>query len=202
MTAAGVLLGAVLSGPVFAAGGHSSGQSDSHNASPKAPAETKGGQNDGHGGGRSLSYGEAGDLNEVDRTVEIIMTDIEYNLPELSIKAGETIRFVLKNKGEFLHEFNIGLPAMHATHQQEMMAMMENGMMTATEMVKMSAAEHRQHGMNMSMSHDDPNAVIVEPGKTAELIWKFKEAASLQFACNVPGHYESGMVGEFKFSAR
>ena len=80
-----------------------------------------------------------------------------------------------------------------------MMAMMENGMMTATAMVQMSESEHMKHGMSAPMKHDDPNAKIVEPGKTGELIWKFKNTASLQFACNVPGHYESGMVGEIKF---
>ena len=73
-------------------------------------------------------------------------------------------------------------------------------MMTTTGMMHMSKSEHMKMGMkDMPMKHDDPNAKLVEPGKTGELIWKFKKAASLQFACNVPGHYESGMVGEFKF---
>jgi uncharacterized cupredoxin-like copper-binding protein len=52
----------------------------------------------------------------------------------------------------------------------------------------------------MDMSHDDPNSVLVEPGKTAELVWTFDTDATLEFACNVPGHYEAGMVGPITIS--
>ncbi|MCF5138712.1 plastocyanin/azurin family copper-binding protein, partial [Pseudomonas lactis] len=38
--------------------------------------------------------------------------------------------------------------------------------------------------------------VLVEPGKTAELTWTFKQATGLEFACNLPGHYQAGMVGK------
>jgi uncharacterized cupredoxin-like copper-binding protein len=164
----------------------------------------KGGHDDGTGGhgndDHGMSFGEAGDPHKVDRTVDVIMKDNDYNIPAITVKPGETIRFVLKNQGEFLHEFNIGMPDNHAAHQKEMMAMMESGMMSPTGMVEMNASEHMKMGMKgMPMKHDDPNSKLVEPGKTGELIWKFKQADSLQFACNVPGHYESGMVGEIKF---
>ena len=46
------------------------------------------------------------------------------------------------------------------------------------------------------MAHDDPNSVLLEPGKSAEIVWTFNADAALQMACNVPGHYESGMVGK------
>ncbi len=46
------------------------------------------------------------------------------------------------------------------------------------------------------MKHDDPNSVLLEPGKTAEIVWTFNETTSLEFACNVPGHYQAGMVGD------
>jgi uncharacterized cupredoxin-like copper-binding protein len=46
------------------------------------------------------------------------------------------------------------------------------------------------------MKHDDPNSVLVEPGKTAELTWTFTKASGLEFACNIPGHYQAGMVGK------
>jgi uncharacterized cupredoxin-like copper-binding protein len=41
--------------------------------------------------------------------------------------------------------------------------------------------------------------VLVEPGQTKELVWKFTKATELDFACNMPGHYEAGMVGTFEF---
>ena len=50
------------------------------------------------------------------------------------------------------------------------------------------------------MKHDDPNSVLVEPGKTAELVWKFTQPTELEFACNIPGHYESGMAGPINFT--
>ena len=46
------------------------------------------------------------------------------------------------------------------------------------------------------MSHDDPNSVLLEPGDSGEVIWKFTEARALEFACNMPGHYDSGMIGD------
>src|SRR3546814_14605503 len=47
-----------------------------------------------------------------------------------------------------------------------------------------------------AMDHNDPNSVLVEPGETKELVWRFAANTGLEFACNIPGHYESGMMGE------
>jgi len=55
-------------------------------------------------------------------------------------------------------------------------------------------------GMEHGMKHDDPNSVLVEPGKTAELTWTFTKATNLEFACNIPGHYQAGMVGKVTVS--
>lgn len=46
------------------------------------------------------------------------------------------------------------------------------------------------------MEHDDPNVVLVEPGKTAEFAWTFAKSRSFDFACLVPGHFEAGMKGK------
>jgi uncharacterized cupredoxin-like copper-binding protein len=59
------------------------------------------------------------------------------------------------------------------------------------------------HGMahgDGAMKHDDPNSMLVEPGKTAELTWTFADATGLEFACNIPGHYQAGMVGKVAIS--
>jgi uncharacterized cupredoxin-like copper-binding protein len=61
----------------------------------------------------------------------------------------------------------------------------------------MSNMDHAMGGMKMvGMEHDDPNSVLVGPGAREELIWTFSETMDLEFACNVPGHYQSGMVGK------
>lgn len=152
----------------------------------------------GHAHG-SASIGKPGAASAVTRTVQVKLGDMFYEPKAIQARPGETIRFVLTNAGELLHEFNIGTAAMHTEHQKEMLAMMDSGMLTPTgintDMSKMDHSKMDGH----SMKHDDPNSVLVEPGKKGELIWTFTEAADLQFACNIPGHYESGMVGNIKF---
>jgi uncharacterized cupredoxin-like copper-binding protein len=153
---------------------------------------------DSHG----ADFGQPAKASAAKRTVQVEMGDSFYKPETIQVKAGETVRFVIKNKGEFLHEFNIGTAAMHATHQKEMAMMMDHGMLTATGVNKdMANMDHsKMPGMEgHSMKHDDPNSVLVDPGQTKELTWKFTKDASLEFACNMPGHYESGMVGKVVF---
>ena len=155
---------------------------------------------EGHAHGDTI--GEPGKMAPGVRTIQIKMTDNLFEPESIQVKSGETVRFVITNTGEFMHEFNIGTAAMHVDHREEMAMMMEHGMMTPTGMNHdMENMDHSQMGgMDMSeMKHDDPNSVLVEPGKKGELIWKFPQAADLQFACNIPGHYESGMVGPVNF---
>jgi len=148
----------------------------------------------GHGHGASI--GEPAKTADAGRTIEIVLGDNYFEPERLAIRSGETVRFLIRNEGEFLHEFNIGTAAMHAAHQEEMETMMEHGMLTPTgvDQEKMQM----DHGAG-AMDHDDPNSVLVEPGETAELVWKFTEATDLEFACNVPGHYDAGMMGEIDF---
>ena len=139
--------------------------------------------------------GTAGDPANVTREVVIEMGDNYYDLEAIEVTAGETVRFVVKNTGAFVHEFNIGSAHQHAEHQKEMLLMMEHGMIEPDrinhDMMKMDM------GGDHTMSHDDPNSVLLEPGQSAEIVWQFPEKGQLEFACNLPGHYDSGMVGRF-----
>ena len=47
----------------------------------------------------------------------------------------------------------------------------------------------------MDMEHDDPISVRLDPGMEGEVIWTFANEGSFEFACLIPGHYESGMHG-------
>ncbi|HZH29135.1 MAG TPA: cupredoxin family protein [Azospirillaceae bacterium] len=153
----------------------------------------------GHGHG-SASIGEPAKATASTRTIKIKLVDNLYEPESIQVRAGETVRFVIVNTGQLLHEFNIGTAAMHAEHQREMAMMMDHGMLTPTGINKaMMNMDHSKMGMGHSMKHDDPNSVLVEPGETKELVWKFTHAAELEFACNVPGHYEAGMVGKVNF---
>ena len=96
--------------------------------------------------------------------------------------------------GELVHEFNIATKEMHLKHQPEMMKMVVNeiivgGKIDKNKMKEMSKTDH-------SMSHSHSNSVLLEPNQSAELIWKFNTDSSLEAACNIPGHYESGMVAK------
>lgn len=149
--------------------------------------------------GHKQGIGEPAKASAAKRTVQIELGDNFYNPESIQVKAGETVRFVLKNQGEFLHEFNIGTSMMHAAHQKEMAMMVEHGMLTPTGINKdMRGMDHSKMGMG-EMKHDDPNSVLIEPGQSRELTWKFTKDTALEFACNIPGHYESGMVGKVEF---
>lgn len=153
-----------------------------------------------HEGGHGAAFGEPGKTGEANRTVEVSMQDIYFEPESIQITGGETVRFVIVNDGEFVHEFNIGTPEMHAEHQEEMMMMMEHGALEADKINR--ERMQMDMGNGQTMAHDDPNSVLLEPGETAEIVWKFAEPMELEFACNVPGHYESGMVGAFSFASQ
>ncbi len=147
----------------------------------------------GHHGDGMAMIGVAADAADAARTVNISMIDNFFEPESLEFAAGETIRFVVTNDGSVVHEFNIGTAAMHAAHQEKMMMMVEHGA------IEIDRINHEVMNMDMDghvMSHDDPNAILLEPGDSGEVIWKFSQTTALEFACNVPGHYDSGMMGD------
>ncbi|MCP1446540.1 putative cupredoxin-like copper-binding protein [Pseudomonas sp. GGS8] len=147
---------------------------------------------------QTYDFGQPASAAQATRSVEVVMGDMSFTPKTIDIKAGETVRLVLVNKGQLLHEFNLGDAQMHARHQQEMLQMQQSGMLMPTGMKAMDHGS--MAGMDHGMKHDDPNSVLVEPGKTAELTWTFTKATNLEFACNIPGHYQAGMVGKLTVS--
>ena len=138
--------------------------------------------------------GEKGKANEVDRVIEVKMYDNFYEPSEFKIKKNETIKFIVHNYGELVHEFNIATKEMHLKHQPEMMKMAENEILLVDKIDKKKMKELSKE--DHSMSHSHSNSVLLEPNKSADLIWKFNTDADLEVACNVPGHYEAGMVAK------
>ena len=67
--------------------------------------------------------------------------------------------------------------------------------------INWEAAKQMQATMGHGM-HDEPNSLLLEPGKSGEIVWTFPKHAELQFACNVPGHYGAGMHGEIALARR
>ena len=159
-----------------------------------ASATLAAGDDDGHHHGDMPMAGMPGHADDATRTVNVSMHDNYYDPESVEVTAGETIRFVVTNNGELVHEFNIGTAEMHAAHQEEMMMMVEHGVIEVDhinyDMMKMDMGDGK------TMEHDDPNSALLEPGQSAEIVWKFPEAMAMEFACNVPGHYDAGMMGD------
>ena len=87
---------------------------------------------------------------------------------------------------------------MHLKHQLEMMRMVENEILLANRIdkKKMKELSKKDH----SMSHSHSNSVLLEPNQSGEIIWKFSTDANLEVACNVPGHYEAGMIASINLN--
>ena len=138
--------------------------------------------------------GEKGKLSEVNRTIEIKMYDNYFEPNEITIRKGETIKFIVSNYGELVHEFNIATKEMHIKHQPEMMKMVENQILLSDKIDKKKMKEMAKK--DHSMGHSHSNSLLLEPNQSGELIWKFSVNTNLEAACNVPGHYESGMLAK------
>ena len=138
--------------------------------------------------------GEKGNPAEVDKVIKVKMYDNYYEPSEFKIKKNQTIKFIVYNYGELVHEFNIATKEMHLKHQPEMMKMVENEILLVDRIDKKKMKELSKKDNRMSHSHT--NSVLLEPNESAEIIWKFSTEAKLEAACNVPGHYESGMIAK------
>ena len=138
--------------------------------------------------------GEKGITSEINRIIYVKMFDNYYEPNSIKINKNETIKFVVYNLGEMVHEFNIATKAMHLNHQSEMAKMVENEILLVDKIdkKKMKELAKKDH----SMSHSHSNSVLLEPNKKGELIWKFNTDIILEAACNIPGHYESGMIAK------
>jgi uncharacterized cupredoxin-like copper-binding protein len=122
--------------------------------------------------------GIAGDTAAVARTIEVSMgDDMRFKPGQLTVKEGETIRFVVHNKGALLHEFVIGTKAENAKHAELMLKF-------------------------PGMEHDEPYMAHVDPGKTGEIVWTFNKAGKFEFACLIAGHFQAGMVGTITVAAK
>jgi uncharacterized cupredoxin-like copper-binding protein len=128
-----------------------------------------------------MTIGMPGDPAKVDRTIDVSMSETDdggmlFEPASFEFEQGETIRFNVMNKGYLEHEFVIDSVEGNAKHK-ELMA-------------------------KMDMEHDDPNSVRLDEGASGEVVWTFSNAGTFEFACLIPGHYESGMRGPITVGER
>ncbi len=106
-----------------------------------------------------------------DKVVHVILSDdmkITFK-KDVTIEPNDVVQFVVMNTGKIDHEFSIGSAAEQLKHR-EMMKQMGNH------------------------THDSGSTVTVQPGKAKQLLWHFHGDNKVEFACNIPGHAEAGMV--------
>ena len=144
--------------------------------------------------GSMKAIGTKGNKENVDRVITVVMYDNYYKPNSFKVNKNETIKFEVTNKGELVHEFNIATKEMHLKHQPEMMMMVEHEILLADKIDKKKMMEMSKK--NPAMSHSHSNSVLLSPGEKAELIWKFSNTVDLEAACNVPGHYDVGMIAK------
>ena len=144
--------------------------------------------------GSMKAIGKKGKEANIDRVITVLMYDNYYEPNQIKVKKNETIRFLVQNKGELVHEFNIATREMHLKHQPEMMKMAENEILLVDKIDKQKMKEMSKK--NPSMAHSHANSVLLSPGERAELIWKFSNSVDIEAACNVPGHYDVGMIAK------
>ena len=144
--------------------------------------------------GPMKKIGEIGKISEVKRTITVKMYDNYYEPNQFQFKSGETIKFQVENAGMLVHEFNIANKMMHMKHQPEMQKMAENGILLAFSIDKEKMKKMVK--MDKSMGHSHSNSILLEPKQKGDIIWKFDNAVNIEVACNVPGHYQAGMIAK------
>ena len=117
-------------------------------------------------------FGREGNPKAVTRTIKVDMADnMRFTPANVTVKRGETIKFVVHNGGKVLHEMVLGTKEALQEHAELMKKFPE-------------------------MEHADANVAHVQPGKAGEIVWQFAKAGEFEFACLQPGHFEAGMVGK------
>lgn len=118
----------------------------------------------------SFSAGQPGNPGQSAREIVVVMDEMDYSPPSIEVRRGEQIRFVIRNAGKLTHEFMLASTADNLRHAEAMKKM-------------------------PGMVHHDPNGVTLQPGQSAELIWKFTRVGTFEYSCLIGNHRESGMTG-------
>ena len=139
------------------------------------------------------AFGRAGEPRKVTRTYRVGMDDTmhfrataaarpehksdargdaaQIRPGDITVKRGETVRFLVRNHGKVMHEMVIG---------------------TMKELKEHAELMRKFPGME----HDEPYMAHVAPGKQGEIVWQFTQAGEFYYACLVPGHMEAGMIAK------
>lgn len=111
--------------------------------------------------------GSGGDERPV-RTVTLVARHSRWSVPVVrGVRAGETVRFVVRNEDPIDHELIVGPAEVHARHA------------TGTE-------AHHGHV---------PGEVSAPAGAVVSTTYRFTAPGQVVFGCHLPGHWAYGMTG-------
>jgi len=139
------------------------------------------------------AFGRAGDSRKVTRAYQVGMDDTmhfrvtaaarqerksdahgepsQIKPGDIVVKRGETVRFLVRNRGKVMHEMVIG---------------------TMKELKEHAELMRKFPGME----HEEPYMAHVAPGRQGEIVWQFTQPGEFYYACLVPGHMEAGMLAK------
>lgn len=109
----------------------------------------------------------AGGATVTERTVELTARRSRFTPEVATVRAGTTVRLVVRNEDPIDHELIVGDGEVHRRHE------------SGTE---------PHHG-------DVPGEVSVPAGTTASTTFRFDTPGDVVFACHLPGHFAYGMRG-------
>lgn len=123
-------------------------------------------------------FGVEGDPAKANRTINLSMGDtMRYSQSQIRIGQGETVTFVVTNKGKVMHELVLGTEDQLRQHAEVMLK-------------------------NPGMEHEEPYMAHVKPSGTERITWKFTKPGTFLYGCLIPGHYQAGMKGTIVVAAR
>lgn len=120
------------------------------------------------------AYGAPGDAVAPPRIVDMAIREADDTMHfvpnRIFIRTGEQIQFALRNQGEGDHEFVLGTSRELRAHAKEMRK-------------------------TPRMEHDGFHSRRLRTDDPGHLVWRFTRPGTFEFACMVPGHRESGLIG-------
>lgn len=115
----------------------------------------------------ALALGACSAEARADRAIVVSIEHSRFEPAAMEVRAGETVRFIVRNDDPIDHEFLIGDEDTQSAHE------------LGTEPA---------HGSK-------PGEISIPAGTTRETTFTFTEPGRLIFACHIPLHYSYGMRG-------
>lgn len=114
------------------------------------------------------------------QTITLVGTEFKFDPNQLTVKAGQRVRIVFQNKGTVDHELEV----------EDLKA--DNVVLDLSQAGNIPADQKSEVMDDAADGKVHPYAAA---GGTATIDFTPTEAGTFDFACNLPGHKEQGMVG-------